>query len=52
MKNIKISKNKLKLFISKKKYILKVGQKVNLITKSIFTHSMEIYFDIENNLIE
>ena len=52
-KNIyKISKDKLKLSISRGKYILKVGQKVSLITKSISTHSKEIYFYIENNLIE
>ena len=29
-----------------------VGQKVNLITKSISTYSKKIYFYIENNLIE
>ena len=52
-KNIyKISKDRLKLSISKGKYILKVGQKVSLITKSISIHSKEIYFYIENNLIE
>ena len=49
---IKFQKTELKLSISRRKYILKVGQKVNLITKSISTHSKEIYFYIENNLIE
>ena len=48
----KISKNELKLSILKAKCILKVGQKLNLITKSVYTHSMEIYFHIEDNLIE
>ena len=52
-KNIyKISKDKLKLSISRGKYILRVGHRLSLVTKSISTHSKEIYFYIENNLIE
>ncbi len=47
-----ISKDKLKLSISRGKYVLKIGQKVSLIAKSFFTHSMRIYFHIEDNLIE
>ena len=51
-KNIyKISKDKLKLSISRGKYIFNVGQKLSLIT-SLSLHSKEIYFYLENNLIE
>ena len=44
----KISKNKLKLTSSNGKVTLKVGQKINLIINSILTHSMEIYFQIDD----